>query len=77
MTEEWQHISSTTPPSANNEPAPVSWARRFIGRRAIAPSSPCRVFRVKAGGRFKAHLQVHGWAQQHGIDCFKTFAPVG
>ena len=34
------------------------------------------VFRVKADGRFKARLVVQGWAQQHGIDCFTTFAPV-
>lgn len=34
------------------------------------------VFNVKADGRFKAHLVVQGWAQQHGIDCGSTFAPV-
>ena len=35
------------------------------------------VCRVKADGRFKARLVVQGWAQQqHGIDCFTTFAPV-
>ena len=34
------------------------------------------VFRVKTDGRFKATLVVQGWAQQHGLDCFTTFAPV-
>ena len=34
------------------------------------------VFRVKTDGRFKARLVVQGWAQQHGLDCFTTFAPV-
>ena len=34
------------------------------------------VFRVKTDGRFKARVVVQGWAQQHGIDCFTTFAPV-
>ena len=34
------------------------------------------VFGVKTDGRFKARLVVQGWAQQHGLDCFTTFAPV-
>ncbi|CAB1109566.1 unnamed protein product [Ectocarpus sp. CCAP 1310/34] len=34
------------------------------------------VYRVKTDGRFKARVVVQGWAQQHGIDCFTTFAPV-
>ena len=34
------------------------------------------VFRVKTDGRFEARLMVQGWAQQHGLDCFTTFAPV-
>ena len=34
------------------------------------------VFRVKTDGRFKARLVVQGWAQQHGLDCSTTFAPV-
>eukprot|EP00903_Cladosiphon_okamuranus_P014961 g13848.t2 len=33
------------------------------------------VYRVKTDGRFKARVVVQGWAQQHGIDCFTTFAP--
>ena len=34
------------------------------------------VYRVKTDGRFKARVGVQGWAQQHGVDCFTTFAPV-
>ena len=34
------------------------------------------VYRVKTEGRFKARVVVQGWAQQHGIDCSTTFAPV-
>ena len=34
------------------------------------------VYRVKTDGRFKARIVVQGWAHQHGIDCFTTFAPV-
>ncbi len=34
------------------------------------------VYRVKTDGRFKARVVVQGWGQQHGIDCFTTFAPV-
>ena len=34
------------------------------------------VFRVKTDERFKARLVVQDWAQQHGPDCFTTFAPI-
>ena len=34
------------------------------------------VTRVKTDGRFKERIVVQGWAQQHGLDCFTTFAPV-
>eukprot|EP00752_Nemacystus_decipiens_P017171 g15384.t1 len=34
------------------------------------------VYRIKTDGRYKARVVVQGWAQQHGIDCFTTFAPV-
>ena len=34
------------------------------------------VFRIKTGGYFEDKLAVRGWAHQHGLDCFTTFAPV-
>ncbi|CAM9388500.1 unnamed protein product [Sphacelaria rigidula] len=33
-------------------------------------------YKVKSDGRFKARLDVQGWAQKHGFDCGSTFAPV-
>ena len=49
-------------------PTPVPPGCSTIGTRWV--------FRGKTDGRFEARLVVQGWAQQHGLDCFTTFAPV-